>query len=160
LTDISPYELQNVTGVFDAVPVGMDQRRAVVFHSAVPGQPAYGVSGKSTFFCQALLDGLSGAAAERTQSDDQEQPVWNVTINSLIKGLGAVLEGVLEKYEMPEVHPKFEVGGLVQDATLLRLSEAPEVIVDLVLEPPEAASYTKLIIEDEQGEPIHTVSKT
>jgi hypothetical protein len=158
LSGVSSFELQNTTPVFDAAPLGLDDRKAAVFFGSQPGTPAYAAKGKQSFFSEALLRCLDGDAAVPLESNDDESLTWGVTINSLVGGLGPALEALTHKYDMGDVRPRFEVGGLVQDAVIVRRDGPPDVRVQVTVFPPEAVPYTKIDIEDDQGKLVAQIA--
>jgi hypothetical protein len=158
--DISAFEALNTTPVFDAVPLGMDDRRAAIFFGARAGEHAYGMKGRHSLFSEALLDCLDGKAAIPSNVDEHGKLSWSVTINSLVNALGPALESLKDKYDMGEIKPRFEVGGLVQDAVITKLGSPPEVAVHVAIEPSAVAANCQIRIENDEGQVVKEMSST
>jgi hypothetical protein len=156
LQNLSEAEQRNDTAVFDAEPVGMDDRRAAVFHASRPGAQAIGMKGLQTVFSQGLLECLSGAAGVPIQDPDGSLNWW-VTINSLVEALGPVFEGLNAQYE-PQGAPRqsFEATRLI-DSPLVRLDGPPEVPVRVRIEPPGGA---EVVVLDATGKVVAKVGPT
>jgi hypothetical protein len=138
--NVLSYELSNSTPVFDADRLGIDDRCAPVFYASQPGGHAYSIVGQQTLFSAALLECLNGAAAvpaslqtSNDTSSDLDSLSWEITVSSLIDGLGDVLaRRRAEKsaeYEKHNVKQEYTVGGVVRDAVIRKLDGAPTVPV-------------------------------
>jgi hypothetical protein len=158
LPDLQSFELRNTTPVFDAVPLGLDERRASVFYASQAGGRAYAVRGQQTLFSGALLECLNGAAAVPAPVDSSDDRDWVVTTHSLINALGQVLRRLNTDMQKYNVRQTFEVGGLVRDAVVVRLDGPPVVPVRIEIDPPEVAPRTVITIQDETGKPIKTLT--
>ena len=141
-------ELQwaRATPVFDADPPLIDDRAAVTLFSAPPGGAALSQKRGGSLFSQALLRCLDGAAATRIDADDG--PRWVITVSSLVEGLQREVERLSDSIDRKVA---FDFGGSLRDATLLELSEAPSVELQITIEPHDAAEATRIELTDEEG---------
>jgi hypothetical protein len=71
--------------------------RAPVFYSALAGTAAYGRTGKTSMFTEALLDGLNGAGATDSEGD------WRVTAMRLKEALDFHLERAMKRLGRAQV---------------------------------------------------------
>jgi hypothetical protein len=153
--NVMRYELANPTPVFDAEFLGIDDRCAPVFYASQPGAHAYSIKGQQTLFSAALLECLSGAAAvpAPASSGEDDFPLWEVTVSSLIDGLDEVLtRRRAEKkaeYDRFNVKQEYAVGGVVRDAVIHRLAEPPVVPVQFHINTKAPAGQIRIHIMDD-----------
>ncbi|MFL6275321.1 MAG: hypothetical protein ACJ74G_08910 [Blastocatellia bacterium] len=145
------FEEMNTTAVFDAVPLGLDDRDAVIFYATSSGSAAYAYTGDVTLFSDALLRCLDGAAAVPGEMDEEGSWRWRVSITSMMNGIDRVLAGLNQETGLNQ---KFEVGGQARDAVICYLDEPPAVDLQIEVEPAEAAAVSHLELQDEEGEVV------
>ena len=133
------YEEMNTTAVFDALPLGIDDRDAVIFYSTISGGATYGYVGEETFFSLAILKCLEGAAAVPGETDQEGTLRWQVSITSLMNGLNQVLPGLVQDSGAIQL---FEVGGQVRDSIICYLDATPVVDLAIEVDPIEALAVS------------------
>jgi len=133
------YEEINTTAVFDALPLGIDDRDAVIFYSTISGKGTYAYDGEPTFFSHALLKCLEGAAAVPGETDQEGMLRWHVSITSLMNGLNQVLPDLLQDSGFNQL---FEVGGQVRDSIICYLDAPPVVDLAIEVDPIEALAVS------------------
>lgn len=113
----------SVTTAFALAPTQQrDLRTAPVFYSSVAGGMPFALVGGTTMFGEILIECLNGRAAEATDQYRAGQRVWRVSVNSL----NAALEREFDKLETERHVPQtYALGGIVKDATICNLPEAP-----------------------------------
>jgi hypothetical protein len=111
---------------------GADYRCSPMFFSSSPDTPAHGQRGSGTLFSQALLQALSGPAAEDGPDDDRQ---WFVSPFSLQKSLSA---GVAQLAAKLGAKQEAVVGGILKPAVFHYFKAPPEVSFTLEINP-EAA---------------------
>src|SRR2546425_696106 len=114
----------NTTAVFDAVPLGIDERDAVIFYATSSGNPAYAYIGNLTMFSYALLKCLEGAAAVPREEDQEGGLRWVVSVSSLMSSLGSVLRDLSQ---VTGIKQMFEAGGQIRDSIVCYLDSPPPV---------------------------------
>jgi Caspase domain len=142
------------TRVFDVEFTELaDDRKDPVFFAAVPGSTAYGLDGEPTLFSQALFTCLDGGAGILAEIEGEER--WHVTISSLSRALGTVLDGLNEDEGADQ---EFDTGGSwrAPDAPVVYLETPPEVNVRITLEPSEAVTNIRLEVLDRTGQVLAT----
>lgn len=149
--DFQAFEELNTTAVFDAVPLGIDDRDAVIFYSTSSGSPAYAYTADVTLFSIALLRCLGGKAAVPGEPDDEGHFRWRVSVTSLMNGLDPVLTGLNQETGLEQ---KFEVGGQARDAVICYFDDPPQVDLSIEIDPPEALPVSHIAIRDAEGEVV------
>jgi hypothetical protein len=145
------YEEINTTAVFDALPLGIDDRDAVIFYSTGAGQATYAYVGEATFFSLALLKCLEGAAAEPGETDQEGTLRWQVSITSLMNGLNQVLPALFQDSGLSGLDQLFEVGGQVRDSIICYLDAPPVVDLAIEVDPTEALAVSHVEMSNEAG---------
>jgi hypothetical protein len=117
-----------------------DTRNAPLFYTCVPGGKAFGRAGESTIFSQALLQCLEGGAAE---SPDEAN--WQVTLSSLIAKLQDRIDALNTLYGSDQ---RVQVHGGDPKLILHSLDSAPEVEVEILIDPSVAKDHVGIRISD------------
>ena len=148
-SEFRSFEKVAISGIFGDVELGgVDDRRAPVFFSSLPGAKAYALRGEQTLFSRALLNCLYGSAAEAWTENGTTRRA--VTVHSLNTTLEKEIEALREEHGgTQDYHP--DVG---KNAVLCFLPEEPEtdqqprveVLVDI--QPATAAAHARLLIHD------------
>jgi hypothetical protein len=142
------YEQMETATIWDIELAGVDDRRAPTYFASVPGTVAYARRGKQTLFSQALLDCLSGGAAELREDGGVER--WAVTHMSLAERLADYLS---ELATDAGAEQSIRSDGFGADAVVQYLDAAPTVRVQIEVEPVDALEFTKVAIFDDAGAP-------
>lgn len=150
--EFSSFEQMNTTAVFDAEPLGIDDRNAAIFYASTPGRVAYAIEGGPTVFSIALIMCLDGAAAVPGEVGPSGSVRWHVSTTSLVSGLKDVLVDLNRK---PGRNQTFEVGGQVRDSIIRYLKKPPPVDLYIEIDPIEALPFTRVEIRDEEGNIVH-----
>lgn len=147
--ELKHYEVANTTAVFDAERLGIDDRRATIFHAASPGGKAYAFKGGQSLFSIALLNCLNGAAAVPGNTDEEGNIQWQVSIHSLADALGEILSQMGKRLG---VEQGYTVSGIVKDWVIHYLEGPPLVEVIIEIEPKEAVPFTRIEVLNDAGE--------
>ena len=132
-TDIHP------TRIFGLSRDILDMRTAPIYYAAVPGGHSYVRVGGTSFFSDALVACLNGAAAEPTEDYDNGEIRWRVSVGSLSGGLKREMDRAYAGYGISQVPA---LSGLVADATICRLRKPPRSRA-LVVDHREAITKTE-----------------
>jgi hypothetical protein len=122
-----------------------------LFYTCVPGRKAFGRPGESTVFSQALLQCLDGAAAE---SPDQTN--WQVTLPSLAARLQDRIDALNTLYGSDQ---RVQINGVGQNMVLHVLDNAPDVDIEVTIDPVAAADYVAIRINDEEERVVRMHAK-
>jgi len=146
--EFSSFELMNTTAVFDAEPLGIDDRNAAVFYASTAGGVAYALEGSATLFSMALLRCLDGKAAVPGEVGPEGSVRWYVSTTSLVGGL---MDTLNELNREAGAHQTFEVGGQVRNSIIRYLDEPPPVDVLIEIHPVEALPVSHVEVRNEEG---------
>lgn len=148
-SQITDFEKLDATAVFDVELSGFDDRRAPIFHAAIPDGKGYAIPLEQTLFCKVLLECLEGSAAEAPEAGGVTR--WHVSYKSLSEVLHDELERLSKEYgvEQPSV-----ADGFGKDAIICYLNSAPEVPTVFEVEPSNASIHTRVRIMDDDGMPV------
>jgi hypothetical protein len=146
---ITDFEKLDATAVFDVELSGFDDRRAPIFHAAIPDGKGFAVPLEQTLFSKVLLECLEGSAAESPETDGEIR--WHVSYKSLSEVLHDQLEALSKGFgvEQPSV-----ADGFGKDAIICYLDSAPEVPTVFEVEPSDASTQTHVRILDDDGMPV------
>lgn len=152
------YEDLPTAPLWDIVKESVEDRIAATFYTTVPGREAYGIKGEQTVFSKALIACLSGGAGEdRICVDDQGQPQWCVTTNSINSTLDHYLRKV--NREVKTMYPqRFSTSGLSSHVVIHRFDRPPEVDVLVHVVPSLALGCTNVEVLDDGGAPVWDLS--
>jgi hypothetical protein len=144
------------TQVFDEFRPGPDDRNAVIFYAARPGESAFAIEGERTLFSMALLRCLDGEAAVYLDSEQDPNRSWGVTVSSIMR--------VLQNYTFEtdtgeEVRIETVVGRLVRDA-VIRYLPSPPVRATIEVKSGGKASHPSLVIENSSGQRVYSCAVT
>lgn len=146
---LNKEEVINVDTFWDYLPGTHENRKLGVYHSTRSGQPAYGVPGGHSFFCEALLSCLDAKAAIKPKVDNPTNPQkWRITPQSLNKTLSITLAEVASKKGVTQV-----LYGITPDEFELRFFDKPPkvpIIVDI--SPGPAREYIEFALRTVKGE--------
>jgi hypothetical protein len=153
---IRPEEFQKFqkmpTGeVFDIEETETDNRNAPIWFAALSGTRANGLAGRATYFTEALLQSLKGAAGKAMRQQANGAVPWKVTIYSLNETLQAQMNTLNNLYGDEQ---EYQPGGIMKNADLCSLSGPPIVEVKMELDPTAAANVAALNILDSTNHPV------
>ncbi len=143
--EFNNLEWLNVPDVWGVDKSGRDDRVAPIFYAAVPGTEAKALKARTTFFGEALLQCLDGAAGEAMEQNAQGDARWGVSVYSLAKALPAQIEALNKKYKVAQ---DWAPGGLVKDEIICYMKEPPKVPVALEIDPQDALPYVTIEVKD------------
>lgn len=129
------------TTVFSSALPGEDNRNAPIFFSTTPGDKAYGQSGNVSVFTAALLDALQ-KACDGQDVDDTGAVIWPVRIQFLHK----VVKHLLTR-SGAQSQRIGNLQGLVGDATLHFLSQAPQIDAEVDIGPADVVQDALIEID-------------
>jgi hypothetical protein len=140
-----PTDRDPPSTVFAPVKPGLDDRRAPLFYSAVPGAKAGAIDLEPTIFTQALLRCLAGAGAEFKQEPDWTER-WRVSSHSLAKAVAEVMQDVQAQRNLRH-RQECRVSGNAADVELCTFDEPPQIEVRLHVEPDDARPHARVLLE-------------
>lgn len=143
--EFNSSEWLNVPDVWKVEKSGRDDRVAPIFYAAVPGTEAKALKARNTFFGEALIQCLDGAAGEAMGQNAQGETIWGVSVYSLAKALPAQIETLNKKYR---VNQDWVPGGFVKDEIICYMKEPPKVPVALEIDPQDALPYIAIEVRD------------
>lgn len=142
--EFKKVETQNTTQVFEVELGGEDDRQAPIFFATISGGAAAGFIGKTSVFCNILLQCLEGSAGEPLD-DAAGGAGWNVTSFSAAKAMTLLFDD----YNDAGLGQKFAMSGLTQgNPQLRRLRTAPKVDVFIDVDPQLARGVTNFQVMD------------
>ncbi|MFL6275322.1 MAG: caspase family protein [Blastocatellia bacterium] len=143
------YEDLQTAPLWDIQKSNIDDRVVATFYTSIPGREAYGIKGQQTLFSKALIDCLSGGAGDENNCIDEEgQPQWCITINSINSALEHFMRQVNQ--EIGTLHTQmFRSSGLGPNVVIHRLNNPPEVEVQLFVVPSAALECADIEILDD-----------
>jgi len=130
-----------------AIPNGPTATTSVVFSSTAHDTLAYAIPNDHTLFWTALRDCLGGRAAREIMGERG----WFVTVHGLAHALVEAVDQLARQYGARQLP---EPGGIVRDATLLRMSAPPVVEVRIELDPIDASSRVVGTLFDHAHQPV------
>jgi hypothetical protein len=110
-----------------------DMRIAPIYYATAPGGHSYERVGGTSFFSDALVACLNGAAAEPTEDYDNGEIRWRVSVGSLSSGLKREMDRANAEFSNFNISQAPALSGLVADATICRLRKPPRsraIVVD------------------------------
>jgi hypothetical protein len=146
------YEQLPTASLWDVPTLGVDDRQAPMFYTAVPGRMSFGIKGNQTIFSQALLQCLCGGAARRSL-DESGKAVWRVSLRSIADALGFHIDVINRAVKGKQ---KCLVDGheLGRDILLCNLEDPPAVDVSVKILPDDAVELTKVIVLDAEDRTV------
>lgn len=144
---IPNVERLNTTAVFDADPATLDDRAAAVFYAAASGGDAFAIPGQQSLFSEALLECLNGGAATTVGENDDQEPIWGVTLYSLAEALPRSVDELSARLGADQ---RVTVGGSLGPAVLRYTDGPPTVNVSLRIHPEEAVPHARVTVVDAQ----------
>jgi hypothetical protein len=144
--EVQKYDQLHAETIWDSPPlpdgVYQDDRLAPMFYTP-PGSQAFGIEDVGSVFGEALIRCLRGGAGKL----DQQTRQWSVTVNSLNEALAKQLMIVNREYGIEQ---GFRVSELGRDALLHQLDGAPQMPVEITLDPPDKRIHAKIFVSDEK----------
>ncbi len=131
--------------VFDVELNDHDGRATPTYFATVDGGFAIGRSGKTTVFCEALLDAFTRGA--EVAEDFGQSTRWPVTSVTLKRALDRYL---LRKFR--GAAPEVDLRGMVREPALLYLDQ-PEVEIDIEVTPAGLAGQSEIALLDDSANP-------
>jgi hypothetical protein len=126
---------------------GIDDRSSPVFFASLSNDKAQALPGAQTLFSRALLSCLEGDAADG-RDDENGNPVWEVTVESLNRALRAKIDDVNREVGGAQ---DYTTAGQFKQATLCQLPAPPQVDVVLQIIPEAASQVGTLRVIGDDG---------
>jgi hypothetical protein len=142
-----PTSHDSPSSVLSRAQPGLDDRRAPIFFSALPGGKAQAMDLAETVFTAALFRCLNGAGGECV-IDPNFVEAWQVSAHSLCRAMTAVMADLqLDR----AVRQECRVDGQVPDAVLCHLDGPPTIDVVVQVDPSAACPLVRVVVEPDGG---------
>ena len=129
-----------------------DERSLAIFHATTFGKQAEGLSGRMTYFCEALLGALE-LASDRSEGSGADKR-WLVTADMLKQGI----LNELKRNKRPINAPLTQSGS--REMVLRRMSKAPEVELEITVAPDDCIPSAQVELRDGKFKVVQTFPQT